>query len=350
MKNSVKTILNGLGVAIIIVDEERKIAYLNASSRALFADARRGKNLKKTIGSKKALEVVDNVLKGAPSTETHVTLQGVVPTSYRVSVAPMEAESGKRQVILSFEDVSHIRDAEKMREDFVANVSHELRSPLTSLYGFIETLRGPARDDEAARDRFLGLMQNESERMARLIDDLLSLSKLQASERDAPTEMADLLVVVESVVESLTGVMDKEGISIKLDFGGHRPKVAGMRDELFQVFQNLIENAIKYSPTGTEIYVTSSVSNKNKKFVGVHIQDQGEGIEPKHIPRLTERFYRIDKGRSRAKGGTGLGLAIVKHILIRHRGWLEISSEQGEGSVFTVNLPLPRAKALREKT
>lgn len=339
MKNSVKSILNGLGVAILIVDHNQDITYRNKSAKSLFSVAKKAAKLSDVITSKKGLEAAETVLQTGVSSQVRITLQDVVPTSYRVTIAPMEAEAGMRHAILSFEDVSHIRDAEKMREDFVANVSHELRSPLTALYGFIETLQGPAKGDEEATTRFLELMQNESQRMARLIDDLLSLSKFQANERVAPKESANLKDIIAGVAETLDGIGQKEDIEVKIELSEDLPQVIGNHDELAQVFRNLIENAIKYSGRGTQVSVLDCAEKKTKKHVCICIRDQGEGIELKHIPRLTERFYRIDKGRSRAKGGTGLGLAIVKHILIRHRGWLEIKSEEGVGSTFSVYLP-----------
>ena len=237
-----------------------------------------------------------------------------------------------------------------MRHDFVANVSHELRSPLTALSGFVETLQGNAANNKEARERFLGMMSNEADRMARLIGDLLSLSKLQASERVAPTEQVDLFKILSSVSSSLSGLAERNLIKLKLNFSNFMPLVTGDADELTQVFQNLIENAIKYSGNGSVVSVSFKPPKEGESHLCISIEDTGEGIDPAQIPRLTERFYRVDKGRSRAQGGTGLGLAIVKHILIRHRGWLKISSQLGKGSVFAVYLPVFAEKKLSQAT
>lgn len=225
-----------------------------------------------------------------------------------------------------------------MRSDFVANVSHELRSPLTALYGFVETLQGPAKDDAEAHERFLALMATEAQRMARLIDDLLSLSKLESTERVAPEELIDVGLILHRVKAALQPIIKREQAEVVLDLPETLPLVHGDLDALTQVFSNLIENAAKYGRPDSTVTVSAQV--ENGQTLSIAITDQGEGIAAKHIPRLTERFYRIDKGRSRSKGGTGLGLAIVKHILMRHRGTLEIISELGIGSTFSALLPI----------
>ncbi|PIB23536.1 histidine kinase [Amylibacter kogurei] len=341
MKKSVKSILNGLVVPILIVDGKMRISYMNAASMAHFTNAKADMLMSDIIENQRCLTATKRVLDGDPETQVEVTLQGVVPTSFRVNVAPMtvEAEKDALHAILSFEDISHIREAEQMRHDFVANVSHELRSPLTALVGFIETLQGPAKGDAVAAERFLGMMERESDRMARLIDDLLSLSKLQARERDAPSAVVDIADVINDIVVSLGGSNEHLRERIKVSIVKGETKVIGDKNELGQVFQNLIENAIKYSPDGSDVVVTACAAEKSDEHICVCVTDQGDGIDPVHIPRLTERFYRIDKGRSRAIGGTGLGLAIVKHILIHHRGSLKIKSKLGEGSTFSVYLP-----------
>jgi len=208
----------------------------------------------------------------------------------------------------------------------------------------VETLQGAAANDKVARERFLGMMSNEADRMARLIGDLLSLSKLQASERVAPIDRVDLFRILSSVSSSLSGLADTNKVKLKLDFSNSMPLVTGESDELTQVFQNLIENAIKYSGNGSTVSVSFVPPKQGKSHLCIMVEDTGEGIDPTQIPRLTERFYRVDKGRSRAQGGTGLGLAIVKHILIRHRGWLKISSQLEKGSIFAVYLPVSREK------
>jgi two-component system phosphate regulon sensor histidine kinase PhoR len=244
-----------------------------------------------------------------------------------------------------------------MRADFVANVSHELRTPLSAILGFTETLRGPARDDPVARDRFLGIMHAQSQRMTRLVRDLLSLSRIEESEHTLPTDRVDLARVIGSVADTLLLQAKTKGTAIELDLGTGLPPLTGDADQLAQVFQNLIDNAIKYSKSNGKVRVVAraaaaapprvaassaagrATDTRPPGWISVSVADDGEGMPREHLPRLTERFYRVDAARSRQLGGTGLGLAIVKHILNRHRGALVIDSEVGHGSVFTVWLP-----------
>jgi two-component system, OmpR family, phosphate regulon sensor histidine kinase PhoR len=228
-----------------------------------------------------------------------------------------------------------------MRADFVANAGHELKTPLASLVGFIETLLGAARDDAAARERFLGIMRGEAGRMTRLVDDLLSLSRIELNEHVAPTSRVALTPLIEQVADALELRAADRGMRLSLAVPEDLPDVQGDEDELAQVFQNLIDNAIKYGKPQTEITIAARVAEQRpaaNSLVRIAVTDRGDGIPSEHIPRLTERFYRVDTARSRELGGTGLGLAIVKHILKRHRGRLEISSTLGVGSTFTVVL------------
>ena len=249
--------------------------------------------------------------------------------------------------ILVLHDLTSVRRAEQLRADFVANASHELRTPLSSLLGFVETLRGPAVDDKDAQRRFLAIMHEQATRMAHLVEDLLSLSRIEMEEHTPPTGTAD----IESVLRSVTSTLDikarDKSMTIVVE-ATNLPAVTGEGDELTQVFQNLIDNAIKYGRTGSTVRIEAKESGVARRRLGrpaiaVAVMDQGEGISREHLPRLTERFYRVDKARSRQLGGTGLGLAIVKHIVNRHRGALEITSNEGEGSTFTVFLPAAAA-------
>ena len=337
--------MNGLSLPVFVVDPNAKISFMNKAAKLRYVDAKKGQVFSNVITSTKCNKALDNVLNGAPNATVNITLQEVVPTSFHVSLSRLDSDDDSQpSCVLSFEDVSHIQEAEQMRHDFVANVSHELRSPLTALSGFVETMQGAASNDPEARHRFLGMMANEADRMARLIGDLLSLSRLQAGERVAPTDSVNMYHLLNSVTSSLSGIAERSDITLNLDFGDDLPQVIGDSDELTQVFQNLVENAIKYSATGSEVRIYRDTTNGGSSGLRIAVQDAGEGIDPTHIPRLTERFYRVDKGRSRAQGGTGLGLAIVKHILIHHRGWLKITSELGKGSIFTVNLPVVKQK------
>ncbi|HEY6335293.1 MAG TPA: ATP-binding protein, partial [Alphaproteobacteria bacterium] len=246
-------------------------------------------------------------------------------------------------------DLTAEKRTEQMRADFVANASHELRTPLATLLGFIETLQGPASQDARARERFLAIMQYQAGRMSRLVDDLLSLSRIELREHTPPTERVDLLQVLRGVADALQPQSKARQMTVAIEpTNGALPPVLGDPDELAQVFQNLIDNALKYGRRGTTIQIFAfkadhcPVPISRVPAAGVAVRDRGEGITSEQIPRLTERFYRVDAARSRELGGTGLGLAIVKHIVNRHRGALQIESEIGQGSTFTVYLPVTR--------
>ncbi|UZD92162.1 ATP-binding protein [Cognatishimia activa] len=246
-------------------------------------------------------------------------------------------------VLACFQDVTHVEQAGEIRREFVANVSHELKTPLTALLGFIETLRGPAKDDPKARERFLGIMAGEASRMNRLVGDLLSLSRVEEDARMRPRTAEDVGDILSTVVRNLNEVAQSLDHQIIFEKPDGALKVPSDRDQLIQVFTNLIENGVKYG--GSEGTVTVRVeqvekdATLRKAAVRISVTDTGPGIDPVHLPRLTERFYRIDSHRSREMGGTGLGLAIVKHIVARHRGRMKIESTLGEGSTFTVILP-----------
>jgi two-component system phosphate regulon sensor histidine kinase PhoR len=232
-------------------------------------------------------------------------------------------------------DLTREQQIERMRADFVANASHELRTPLASLSGFIETLQGAARHDEAAQARFLDLMRSQADRMKRLIDDLLSLSRIEMNEHVRPSGQVDLAQVANHVRDVLAGLAADQGCEVTTSFPGPL-LVPGSRDELVQVVQNLVENALKYASSGKRIEVEGQTVNGHAELA---VRDHGPGIAEEHLPRLTERFYRVNVQESRSRGGTGLGLAIVKHILNRHRGKLAIASEPGRGSTFTIRIP-----------
>ena len=348
-------ILNALGEPLLLIGANRRIAFMNDAALEAFGSDMTGRNVTRAVRHPDVMEALDEVLTGRRSAQATATVDRPAVT-YRVTVTALEgaALEGRNArdrfgadrpvAVMGFNDVSHMIRAEAMRSDFVANVSHELRSPLTALTGFIETLGGAARDDAEARDRFLSIMAREADRMDRLIDDLLSLSRVEQDERVRPRGRVDVSGVLERTVAMLGPKAADADKRVELAMEAERTTVAGDEDQLVQVFQNLIENAVKYSRSGTPVQVTAVNEAGVPGFAGivltVTVTDHGEGIAPEHLPRLTERFYRVDTGRSRAMGGTGLGLAIVKHILNRHRGRLTIRSTLGEGSRFTVQLPL----------
>ncbi|MDI3470274.1 MAG: Phosphate regulon sensor protein PhoR (SphS) [Pseudolabrys sp.] len=265
---------------------------------------------------------------------------------FEVVVVPMRGTGDPDMLLLTFNDRTPLRRVEEMRADFVANASHELRTPLAALLGFIETLQGPARDDTAARERFLGIMQNQATRMARLIDDLLSLSRIELNAHLRPGTPVELSSIVRQVVDGLQTLARDRGVAIKVAGADETLVVLGDRDELIRALENLVENALKYGASGKEVEITLG---RHAAGAGgeatVTVRDHGPGIAPEHLPRLTERFYRVDVADSRAQGGTGLGLALVKHVLNRHGGRLSVTSTPGQGATFTVHLPLHTARA-----
>ena len=261
-----------------------------------------------------------------------------------ISPVALGGEPGRAGiVVITVHDLTPIRRVEEMRADFVANVSHELRTPLAALTGFIDTLQGPARDDPAARERFLGIMQAQAWRMARLIDDLLSLSRIELRAHQRPDTPVDLVPIVRQVVDGLQTLARDRDVAVEITAPAEPLMVLGDRDELTRLFENLIENGLKYGASGKRVDIALAPSHGDGKGEArVSVRDYGPGIAAEHLPRLTERFYRVDVGESRAQGGTGLGLALVKHILNRHHGRLSIDSKEGEGATFTVRLPLDR--------
>jgi two-component system phosphate regulon sensor histidine kinase PhoR len=320
----------------MLVERETRIAACNGAALALLGPAIRGRNPAMAVRAPAVLEAISSVARQGGVREVRMTLRrDGQEQAFLVAVS----DQGGGQVLCVFRDVTEEEKAGAMRRDFVANVSHELRTPLTALMGFIETLKHAAKDDPKAREMFLGIMEHEAGRMNRLVRDLLQLSRVEAEERVRPKDAVELRALLGGVISSLQGLADREGDRVELT--GDPVTVPGDADQLVQVFTNLIENALKYGAAGQVVRVTLAPEDTVRgPAVRVEVADEGEGIDPVHLPRLTERFYRVDSHRSREMGGTGLGLAIVKHIVSRHRGWLRIESEPGKGSRFQVVLPL----------
>jgi two-component system phosphate regulon sensor histidine kinase PhoR len=278
-----------------------------------------------------------------------VGLPAPVPRDLHATVVPMDpplADGGEALIVLS--DRTRERLVERMRADFVANVSHELRTPLASLIGFTETLRGAAADDRPAQQRFLGIMAEQGARMNRLIDDLLSLSRIELTEHQPPSELLDLKQLLPRLAATFEPRLEERKIHLEVRVSEDLPTISGDVDQMAQVLQNLLDNAVKYGREGGLLTVDATRADPgtrwpNRPGIVVSVTDEGSGIPKEHLPRLTERFYRVDKGRSRAVGGTGLGLAIVKHIVNRHRGQLVIESEEGKGTAVSVWLPTTQA-------
>jgi two-component system phosphate regulon sensor histidine kinase PhoR len=319
---------------LIIFDHEGTILYVNPAASGAFGPLTRGGTLLLHFRAPEMQTLVQSVMADGMARSVDYAERVPVERWYRATVLLLDQLGVQdRQYLLSFRDQTEAHRLERMRSDFIANASHELRTPLASLTGFIETLRGPARNDETARDNFLEIMQKQAERMARLIDDLLSLSRIEMKAHIAVKDQVDLTVVLDHVVDSMRPLAADLGLEIERNIDPGPVIVLGDRDELTQVFQNLVENACKYGQSGRKVIVELK---RNGEGIKATVQDFGPGIPDEHIPRLTERFYRIDVETSRAQKGTGLGLAIVKHILTRHRARLVVRSRVGEGSSFTV--------------
>ena len=331
----------------MLVGPDARILAANAAAREMLGQAIEGRHFLTAMRQPDLHAAIEaTAADGAPRSITYQTAQDGRDSTFRAHVAGvipgLGMIRGARGVLVSFEDLTEREQAAQMRRDFVANVSHELRTPLTSLMGFIETLQGPARHDAAAIDRFLGIMAREAARMERLVHDLLSLSRVEGEERVRPREPVDLAGVMGTVVTMLRPLARERGCELRF-----APDAAylvpGNADQLQQVFTNLVENAIKYGGPDNRVEITIAPHPDEVTLRGpaiaVSVRDRGPGIDPLHIPRLTERFYRVDTHRSREMGGTGLGLAIVKHIVNRHRGRLRIASAPGQGSTFAVILP-----------
>ena len=335
-------LLAALPLPTLAVNRAERIIAMNTEAQALLGSTAIDRHYINVLRQPAVVDAVEQCQQDStPREAQYLANDGGNDTTYRVHVRKV---SGMDYVLLSFQDITQLANASQMRRDFVANVSHELRTPLTALMGFIETLRGPARDDAAARDRFLGIMTGEAERMNRLVGDLLSLSRVESDERVRPTDKVDLRYVLQSTLRNLNPLADEANVTLVLLMGDDPMPLLGDTDQLLQVFTNLIENAIKYGGKGKKVEIQVEQTLRDPSLRGpavqVTVRDHGPGIDPIHLPRLTERFYRADSHRSRALGGTGLGLAIVKHILNRHRGRLKISSSLGQGAQFIVILPM----------
>lgn len=329
---------------LILIGPDERLLIINQSAAEIFGPAGQGRHYISVLRNPAILDCVDDALRLQQRQRTrYLTTDLTREATYEVSASPVTLTDGIG-VLLTFEDISMHEQAEQIRRDFVANVSHELKTPLTALLGFIETLRGPAREDKAARERFLGIMAREAERMDRLVRDLLSLSRVEGEERMRPSDRVDAVALLHSSVLTLRPVAEEAGVELIIRGHQEPTMVLGDADQLVQVFTNLIENAIKYGGHGGPVEIELTFSERETAFRGpglrIDVVDQGDGFDPVHIPRLTERFYRIDNHRSREMGGTGLGLAIVKHIINRHRGRFRIDSTPGKGSRFSVLLPV----------
>ncbi len=382
----VQTYVSALELApnpILVVSAEeaddlagRRIAFANASARELLRVAREGALLVAAMRNPNVLEAIDESLFGGIDRVVTYEAGGPQNRFWRVRTNPLPGTPARpRLALVIMEDETDIRINERMRADFLANASHELRTPLASLTGFIETLRGHAKDDETARDRFLAIMGRQAERMARLIEDLMSLSRIELSEHIRPSGICDLTVAVADVADALAPQLAAKGVTFEFGLPAKGAAwVAGDRDQLIQVVQNLLDNAIKYSPVGGAVKVDVDIDltldaaaafrpdarrlsapdggrmslqtptwSADVRYAILRVADVGPGLARETLPRLTERFYRVEGQKSGERSGTGLGLAIVKHIVNRHRGGFLVESAPGQGAVFCVYFPMTQS-------
>src|SRR6516162_7383190 len=348
-----EAVIAGVPDPVIALDRNGRVLTLNEGARSLAPALRQGEPVSLALRMPELIEAIGRAY--ATGDEQCVEHSERVPIDrwFEVIVKPVRRDPKLDMpdlVLMTFHDLTPLRRVEEMRADFVANASHELRTPLAALSGFIETLQGSARDDAKARERFLPIMQEQARRMARLIDDLLSLSRIELNAHRRPDTPIDLVPIVRQVADGLQTLARDRGVTVQVD-AANALRVPGDRDELVRVFENLVENALKYGASGkrVDIALNHGESPEGEQEAQISVRDYGPGIAPEHVPRLTERFYRVDVRESRAQGGTGLGLALVKHILNRHHGRLSIESMPGAGATFTVYLPLA-AVALVDKS
>jgi len=342
----------------------RRIVLANSAARELLRIPREGGLLVSAMRDPGVLEAVDEALFGGVARVTDYAAGGAQARHWRAWVKPLAARPDGALALLGLRDETDVRRMELMRVDFLANASHELRTPLASLSGFIETLKGHARDDAVARDRFLDIMATQADRMSRLVADLLSLSRIELNEHIPPSGRLDLALAASDVVDAVSVLSEEKNVTIQLENTGGRVAIDGERDEIVQVIQNLVDNAIKYSPAGGTVQITIrrdlgidaapgprtdgtarlSLLTPDREagvlYAAVTVRDHGPGMAREHLPRLTERFYRVEGQKSGERSGTGLGLAIVKHIVNRHRGGMIVESTPGEGAAFSAYFPM----------
>ncbi len=356
--------------AILTVSQRQRIIFLNKAARNLFPNSKTGQSLNSVIRHPGLKDMISNVMAGRDAEPLIYSLSNPVEQFFRITASkldgpvPGDPEERSRAIVVIY-NVTDMERANTLRADFLANASHELKTPVASLLGYIETLKGHAKDDPVARDQFLGIMQQQAERMQRLIDDLLSLRRIELTEHIAPTETADLFLAARAAKEAVAPIGETRKVKAKYS-GPKKLPVIGKQDELVQLILNVVDNAVQMSPTGSRVSMEASVMDNwqpgdgfresrihsdsarrriiepptiGESYAVLRIRDQGPGFSREHLPRLTERFYRIAGDRESGRKGTGLGLAIVKHITLRHRGGLLIETAEGIGTEFTLLLP-----------
>jgi two-component system, OmpR family, phosphate regulon sensor histidine kinase PhoR len=348
---AVSAIVGGMPDPAVLLDRAGRVLHLNAAAAQLAPALRQNELAQFALRSPEIITALREAI--ATSEPRRVNYLDHVPVDrwMELIITPVQVPTlfggSDKCMLMTFHDQTPLRRVEEMRADFVANASHELRTPLAALSGFIDTLQGPAKDDAKARERFLGIMHAQATRMARLIDDLLSLSRVELSAHVRPDTLVDIVPIIRQVVDGLELLARERHVTIDIDLPQTPVLIAGDREELLRLFENLVENALKYGASGGKVVVSlnQALSGEGAPEVRVMVRDFGPGIAPEHLPRLTERFYRVDVGDSRAQGGTGLGLSLVKHIVSRHRGRLLIESVPKQGAAFTACFPQAKPPA-----
>jgi two-component system phosphate regulon sensor histidine kinase PhoR len=339
-RNHLNAILSSLVDALVVVDKDLKITMANPAASNLLGITpdSRGRYLLESIRNYDLIQLFQRVLQEETTAQQEIQIFSPQHYIFRAIVSPVRSQrTGKIVgVVAILHDITEIKRLEKMRSDFVANVSHELRTPLTSIKGFVETLLDGALEDPESSRRFLTIVATETDRMVNLVQDLLELSRLEGTDRAWHLVPLDLGGLARETADSYREIAQEADLSLHVEIGDYLPPIQGDATLLRQVIANLLDNAIKYTEPGGHVWLTLSGSDE---ALHLSVRDTGVGIPTKHLSRIFERFYRVDKGRCRKMGGTGLGLAIVKHIVEKHHGKIAVESEYGEGTCFTVTLP-----------
>jgi len=343
MVQRIEEIIDVIGVPILVFNRALTLKYFNKSAVRLLPSIQKNLAAEAVFNSKTISSQILECIKLGNILDQKIRYKTENNTEISVDIHDF-TDNDEKVAFVTLRDLTPLKEAKAMRSDFVANVSHEIRSPLTAISGFIETLQGPAGDDIDKRSKFLSVVEKETQRVTNLVADLLSLSQVEAKEKRSISTMVDPNILLQGAFDAMQPFATAANKQLKLNIHNVLPQLSGNQENLHRVLVNLIENAINYSDDEQTISIEVALTENENDFalpaLKISVVDRGVGIDPNEIPRLTERFYRVDKSRSRNKGGTGLGLAIVKHILVRHKGALTIDSIKGEGSSFNIFLPL----------
>ena len=339
MNKTLIQILDKTPIACISVFKNKKISYFNKLAKKQFFSLKKNIHIENIISSKDLSKAIDECFKNTIKKKISFTPENLKDSYFNLDLMFLQKNKGELTIFIN--DQSLIKGYEKMRTGFIANVSHELRTPLSSILASVETIKNSAKQDKKAQLKFLDSMENQAWRMTRLVEDLLTLSKIESDDKELNFEKINVDLILRGVIESLSKKAKLKKIKFKTIKKHKKLLINADQDSIIQVFTNLIDNSINYSKENTLITITFDKSKiHDKSFLKICVADEGDGIEKKHLNRITQRFYRVDKDRSRQQGGTGLGLAIVKHIIQRHQGELKIKSQIGKGSTFSSFFPI----------